>query len=511
MRRFLLVTGLFFIILNGFPQFAGGNADGYGRGTTAPFTLNDQSFYCSGGDADGYSRGTTAPFTLNDQSFYCGGGDADGCDESDLAYMAPAYLLFCSGGNGDGHSSAGTGSFPFNNQSLYCSGGNGDGYGGSFTSSFPFCNQVLYCSGGNADGYQTNSSGSFSLNNQLLYCSGGGADGYHCGIVSVILNNQGLYCNGGTGDGYHLSSSSPVSLGNGIWRGITSTDWSIASNWINNLVPDETIDAVIPPGCPYYPALNAGSLSVNSGAETYKCKGLMIKSGAKVTNTGSLSALGIMIVLGEYTADNNTDRSQVVGDGGNLTLFPGGLVNLGNQSSTTGVCDLMVTNGGTVSLTGGSLYVDDQVNILEGGSITMTDGILFAHRYGIGSAYSSSSPGAFYIASGASGNISGGLVKVNGKSSDGVFSAVGIHSAGFAFSGTSVLKITDGLHADYSVSEIRTVAGANLNNLAIDKPFRTVRIGTDATLLGNLIITPASALETGTGTMITVMGNVILE
>ena len=141
----------------------------------------------------------------------------------------------------------------------------------------------------------------------------------------------------------------------------------------------------------------------------------------------------------------------------------------------------------------------------------MSDGIIFAHYYGQGSDYSSNAPGSFFISPGASGTVSGGIIKVNGKTSNGSFSAVAIYSPSFDFSGSGKLNMTDGTHASYDVAEIRTIIGTDLNKITIDKPYRTVKIGTDANILGDVIIMPASNLEIGTGKIVIIGGEVMLQ
>jgi hypothetical protein len=535
MIRVFFFIGLLFLSMECSPQFLGGNADGYGACKSSVVTLNNQTFYCGGGNADGYNAGASAALPINNQEFYCSGGNADGYTANSWNGTSVLFTLFCSGGDGDGYVANGSSLGTFNNQVFYCSGGIRDGYARSATGMMTLNNQVFYCSGGNADGYDMDLTGVFVLNNQLFYCSGGiadgyvsddwngsfldylvfcsggGGDGYNGNSGLAYLGGQGNYCSGGNGDGYHHLGSSVVTFGNGIWRGVTSISWNTASNWQNGTVPDETIDVVIPPGCSYYPVLAAGDLSVNNGSGTYRCKGILIQGTARLTNLGPLSVYGNFNVYGEYTATNNQDTSQIIGYGGKLTLGTGGLISIGNQSSSSGLCDLLVKNGGELAVDGGSLYIDDQLNIRSGGTMDMSDGIIFAHYYGQGSDYSSSSPGSFYISPGASGTVAGGMVKVNGKTSNGSFSAVAIYSPSFDFSGTGKLKLTDGNHASYDVAEIRTIAGADLNRMTVDKPFRTVKIGTNANILGDVIIMPESKLEIGTGKTVMIGGDLILR
>ena len=352
--------------------------------------------------------------------------------------------------------------------------------------------------------------GTSYLNNQVFYCSGGNSDGYDVSSGSSLFGGQGIYCNGGAGDGYSRQVSPSISTGTGIWCGITSNNWNTTSNWANNVVPDETIDVMIPEGCSYYPVLSTGDLTVNNASGAFRCKGILIGEGASLTNFGYLSVFGSFNVFGQYTAINNYDTSQSIRNGGIMILNTGGLISIGDQSSTLGLCDLVIGNGGTLAVYGGSLYIDDQLNVLSGATFTMADGIVFTHQFGMGSSYGSTSPGSLYIAAGAGGSVSGGMVKVNGKATAGIYTAVAILSSCFGFNGTGKLKITDGNNANFDETQIKTANGATLNNLTIDKPFRTVSLTTDAVILGDLVVLSDSYLQIEPGVVVKIEGDLLL-
>ncbi len=71
-----------------------------------------------------------------------------------------------------------------------------------------------------------------------------------------------------------------------LWNGNTSTDWNVASNWSNNLVPSSTTDVIIPAGCPNYPILT-GDVTIND---------ISIQDGGLITinPTASLSVDGTL-------------------------------------------------------------------------------------------------------------------------------------------------------------------------------------------------------------------------
>ncbi|MCX6249402.1 MAG: hypothetical protein NTX61_01495 [Bacteroidetes bacterium] len=488
---------------------SGGTADGYGNGNTGNTTGNNQVFYCSGGSADGYGNGNTGNTTANNQVFYSSGGTGDGYDDYGYTGGMVDFSIFSSGGNGDGYTGEGTGITTLNNQYFYSSGGQGDGYDLEFTGNTTLNNQYFYCMASNGDGYDESGYIGY-FQDPAIYISGGDGDGYTSGLTASVFGDQSAYCNGGIGDGYQAIAFTD-SLGLGVWKGISSTNWNTASNWTFNRIPDTSVSVVVPAGCLYYPNLTAGAFYINYYGGSYKCKSLLIRDGASLTNTMGLSVYGDFSVYGQYIANNNADNSQVISNGGIIHLFSGAVMNIGNQSTTQGYCDLRVNNGGTLQMDGGILVIDDQMNVVNGGTLNMTGGILFSHWYGLGAAYSSSYPGAFYVASGASGSISGGIVKVNGKTSLSNYGSVCIYSPTFSFSGTSALDITDGVNIFSDEVELRTVTGGNFNNLLVDKPDRIVTIGSNATFTGNITINPGSTLKVSPGKNVTVQGNVVVN
>jgi hypothetical protein len=201
--------------------------------------------------------------------------------------------------------------------------------------------QSAYCSGGNGECYAQAGMTPVCLFDQSLYCSGGGADGYSSDQFNGAMFSHASYCSGGDGNGYKSIAMPADTLGNVIWKGIINASWTNASNWTNNVVPDINTDVTIPPFVPFYPALT-NILAVNYSTGTYKCKSLF--------------------------------------SGGTLSLLPMGTIKLGNQSSGPAYCDLKINNGGTLNISGGTLEIDDQLNLMSGGTFNMTGGCLFVHR-----------------------------------------------------------------------------------------------------------------------------------
>ncbi|MFC1733881.1 S8 family serine peptidase, partial [candidate division KSB1 bacterium] len=293
----------------------------------------------------------------------------------------------------------------------------------------------------------------------------------------------------------------------GLWTGGTSTDWNTASNWDDNSVPTSSTDVTIPGGCTYYPDLS-GDLTVGTSAGTYDCQSLTIQNGGSLEINDALTVTNSMTVDGEYTCTNSGSNSQQIGSGGSLTVSSNGVMKLGNQTSGNAYTDLVV-NGGTLTITGGTLEIDDQFNLLSG-TFNMSSGTLFAHKFGNGSTYGGSYYGAFYVAaSGTSGSITGGIVKVCGKTGSGLY-AVNILSSGFSFSG-GTLEL---LHGDYGThydAYINTHADVDLYNVIINKTDNTVYSQSNLDINGDFTMQPETYFTVSTGTTVDIAGDILLE
>jgi hypothetical protein len=74
----------------------------------------------------------------------------------------------------------------------------------------------------------------------------------------------------------------------GLWTGITSADWNVQSNWHNYMVPESTIDVVIPASSANWPVCT-GDLVIGSQCRSLRLEGstsLMTITGNLVVNSG---------------------------------------------------------------------------------------------------------------------------------------------------------------------------------------------------------------------------------
>ena len=537
MKNTWFLACFFVLATHGFSQFTGGYGDGFHFITTGTQPLNNQLLYCSGGYNDGFHFITSGTQSLNNQSFYCTGGYNDGFHfltsgttplNNQQMYCTGGYndgfyfltsgtiplnnqQLYCTGGYNDGFHFLTSGTIPLNNQQMYCTGGYNDGFYFLTSGTIPLNNQQMYCTGGYNDGFHFLTSGILPLNNQSFYCTGGYNDGFFMlGLTQQPINGQSIYCMGGYNDGFYFLSLPAVQLGRGIWLGATNYSWTESSNWQGNVVPDLSTDVYIPPGCLFYPFISSGDLTVANNAGTYKCNSLILDFGASLVNNRYLSVYGPMTVSGLYRADNDLDTTVRVNPGGHLSITSTGQMIIGNQGAGSTGCSDVKINGGALDISGGTLEIDDQYNQIAG-NFVMTGGTLFAHKYGSGSAYSSASPGAFYVASAATGNVSGGTVKVVGRGNNLDSVAVKINSTAFSFTGSSTFEFTQGITPRTDDVELRAASGVTLNTIRINAPLRKVNIGSDAVFNGKMIIEPSSILEILPGKSVTVADSLIFR
>lgn len=504
----------------------GGDGDGHYVEKFGPSVQIIQDFYCSGGPGDG-SNYSSHFSPMADQSFYCSGDDGDGFDSESSGYLVQNdQSLYCQGGDQDGYIMQTSGITAPNDASYYCSGGNNSGYhvddvSGTINIQYFYCNgstgdgfdldefntaineQGFYCAGGSSDGF---SSSDYNGNpyGSPLFCYGGDGDGYNQNIYSGNVFGANLFCLGGDGDGFKTGASPSKLLGVGIWTGITSTDWNTSTNWKHNTIPEQDDNVTIPAACPNYPVVIKAIGVKYSSLFNIKCNRLEVNPGASLSHSSSLYVEGEMKVAGNYTNTLNTDYSQRIQNGGVLTVTPTGYVKMGNQTSGTGRTDLMINNGGTLNIEGGTLEVDDQIRLLNGGILNMSSGELFVHKYGAGSAMTVTRSAKFYVESGALGEISGGILKICGLESVSGNHALYIEEPGFVFSGDATISFQNGVNPTHFDSGIYTAAGVTLQNLTINKPGNTVSVYNNLEVEQEVHIEANSSLKVEPGFQLTV-------
>lgn len=504
---------------------SGGDADGYCDSTSGQVALNLQYFYCTAGEGDGYTA-SSVDTILNQQVFYCNGGESDGYFSIAWNTSLNDQTFYCLGGDADGNGSISSGIITLNDHTIYCSGGNNDGCNGAFVST-TLNEQYFYCYGSLRDGYDLNGI-STTINDQYFYCNGGFRDGTSQDAIEGFIygdpvfayggNEDGsvlsdyfggvygpsIFCIGGNSDGYNLAEATSLYLGIGLWTGLTNTSWNTATNWQHEIIPGVDDNVTIPSGCPNYPEITSTLVVDTTSYGSYYCNGLEIQPSASLNTTGPLHINGKMTLGGTYTATMNGNNANRIYGKGELTILPTGSALFGNQTSVSGITDLLVYDGGVLNVDGGTLHIDDQLHVYSGGTLNMTDGELWVHKFGYGTNYSSFNPANFYVEAGAQGGISGGALRICGRTSFYGLYSMTILEPTFDFSGTATVKFEHGTYGTHYDASINAVDGVILKNLIIDKPGNTVKVTTDLTVSGSLNVQPNSTLEVEDGNTLTV-------
>jgi hypothetical protein len=164
----------------------------------------------------------------------------------------------------------------------------------------------------------------------------------------------------------------------GLWTGLTSTDWSDASNWCGG-VPTATTNVVIPTGAPRMPLITA---------ITAVCKDLTIQSSATLTLSNNAASLlnisGNFVSTGTFTANTLGTTSYVASANqtvagvtyGNLTISGSGTKTL---TAAIIVAGSMTINSGVALATANNSVTFQGNYVNSGGSLTAgSSAIIFA-------------------------------------------------------------------------------------------------------------------------------------
>lgn len=302
MNRLVLISLLIIAFLPGYPQYFGGDDDGFSIVTSGQWPLNDQDFYCNGGNEDGFSMLNMENLTLNNQVFYLSGGFNDGFS---FLNTGPTYIC---------------------DPTIYASGGISDGFAAITPGYTYICDPSIFASGGNGDGFhKINFSGPIYFSTAWL---GGISDGFSALYSPVMTLAPTFFCLGGENDGA-FSLHMPASyFGRGIWLGAASSSWNNPANWSINYVPDLTVNVLIGAGRSHYPLIPSGNLTINNPAGTCKCNSLTINEGGSLFNQSNLYIYGDVTISGLYQADNPVNKEVVINPGGHLKLISPGVMKI---------------------------------------------------------------------------------------------------------------------------------------------------------------------------------------
>jgi len=262
----------------------------------------------------------------------------------------------------------------------------------SITGATTFNNLTLSGSGTKTFAGTTNISNTFTNNNVIANLGTGlthTTNTYYLGGTQQAIGSWG-----GTGSGATNTNPTNFAAATGIlnvaagcaagyWKGTTSQDWNIASNWCDGTVPTSATNVTIPASAPNQPVI---------GAAGGLCNDITIGTGASLTlnvvtnlfingnwaNNGTFSASGIGSVIFSGTASQSIGGSTSTSFY-NLTIQNSGavgsnLVTLNKPTTVTGV--LLLVDGNLVTNATNLISVTKTSNsaIMGGSSSSFIDG-----------------------------------------------------------------------------------------------------------------------------------------
>ena len=197
--------------------------------------------------------------------------------------------------------------------------------------------------GGSAPAYQWKKNGGNVGTNSNTYTDAGLANN---DVITCVMTANNSCQTTATANSNNITETVTASVSNYVWTGATSTDWSVATNWSNNVLPTTGVSVTIPSAPTNQPVLstdvNIGGIALNG---SLAINGHSFTITGAVTGTGKLkgSATSSLVVNSNsintlYFGTTATDSMLA-----NLTVSGTGTLTLGTGLGITGV--LSVTNG----------------------------------------------------------------------------------------------------------------------------------------------------------------------
>jgi hypothetical protein len=129
--------------------------------------------------------------------------------------------------------------------------------------------------------------------------------------------------------------------GTGYWSGELSSNWHTAGNWQYDILPDASINVVIPAGTPYAPVMSAGNAS---------CFSFVLENGAAITfDDHTLTNNSILELNGAISLLNNAVVSTE-----DMLCFSGSSVSMSPQSKFQVLLEMTIYDGVDIDLDDGT-------------------------------------------------------------------------------------------------------------------------------------------------------------
>ncbi len=299
------------------------------------------------------------------------------------------------------------------------------------------------------------------------------------------------------------------------WVGTTSNEWTTASNWDVNLVPDDTKNVLIPnvsAGSNRYP-ISTFNLSVNNTTATRKCKSLTIDAGASVTLTGGTSIVyisGDVSISGTLNHECGSNSNQFqINSGGKVIVKNGGILNVGSSAVSGGLPggtinefnDIQITDGTLEIQSGGKVFIMDELQVTgtvgNGGTLTMSGGELWIKYYGDGSANNLGFN--VNVTQYAIINLSGGNIYLCGQDNGASAKMADWNpSATFNITGGTITLMNEQSSGTNNFSGYCNFGGKTIKNLTLNRSAATsYLLNNDLSLNGDLTFTAGTLNANG--------------
>jgi hypothetical protein len=154
----------------------------------------------------------------------------------------------------------------------------------------------------------------------------------------------------------------------GSWLGLSNTDWNDASNWFDNLIPNDTLNVIIAPST-YMPTISSGTayakrLEVAPGAALNISSSAVLNVKGNLVNNGAIIGTGVTVL-------NGTSTQSLSGHGriSNLTVDNNASITT-NAGDTVGITGTLLLNSGTLTTNSRLLLVSNAAGTGRIGTIT---------------------------------------------------------------------------------------------------------------------------------------------
>ena len=215
--------------------------------------------------------------------------------------------------------------------------------------------------GGAGPAYQWKKNGTNVGTNSTTYTDAALANN---DLISCVLTANNACQSAATANSNSITETVTVATPNYVWTGSTSTDWSVATNWTNNVLPTTGVTVTIPSAPSNQPLL---STDVSIGG--ILLDGSVGINGHSFTITGAVSGTGIINGSATSTLILNTNSNNSINFGTSATDSL--LANLTVSGTGTEIIGTGIGITGKLTVSAGTLNTGNHLT-LKSTSITNT-------------------------------------------------------------------------------------------------------------------------------------------